>query len=179
MNRHSSALLLALSLVVIPGAAAFAQTDAPPAPVDLLTASPGPAATPGVEFVSTLEVAGPPSLASTPERPFFAAPGGPRRPSALVPMYVGVVALQGYDTYSTLSAVKKGAIEVNPLLMGAASRPAVFVAVKSAVTVGSIYAAERLWRRHRKGAAIGLMAVTNGLLAVVAANNASVLRRLR
>ncbi len=87
--------------------------------------------------------------------------------------------MQGYDTYSTLSAIRKGTAEVNPLMMRVAGQPAVFVAIKGATTAGSIYAAERLWRSHRKGAAIALMAVTTGMLAVVAANNASVLRRLR
>jgi hypothetical protein len=37
--------------------------------------------------------------------------------------------------------------------------------------------AERLWQRGQRRRALALMAVSNGLMAVVAANNAAVLRR--
>ena len=53
-----------------------------------------------------------------------------------------------------------------------------FVAVKAAVTLGTILAAERLWRVN-KVAAIALMVVSTGVLASVAANNARTLRQLR
>jgi len=38
----------------------------------------------------------------------------------------------------------------------------------------SILASERLWRRGQKRQAVVLMAITNGIMAAVAANNASV-----
>jgi hypothetical protein len=111
--------------------------------------------------------------------------GGPfpqsraRRPGALVPMYTGLIGLQGYDTYSTLAALKRGGVEANPLMRGIVGRPAVLIAVKGATTLLTIYTAERLWRQDRKVAAVAVMVASNGMLAVVAAHNASVLRRLR
>jgi len=101
------------------------------------------------------------------------------RPSALPALYVSLAALQGYDAYSTLKALKQGAVEVNPMMRGVAGSPAALIAVKGAATFASIYAAERLWREHHRGAAIVLTAVTAGTMAVIAAHNASVLRAQR
>ncbi len=101
------------------------------------------------------------------------------RPSVLPAMYVSLAALQGYDAYSTLRAVKQGAVEVNPVLRGVVGNPAALLAVKGAATFASIYATERVWREHHRRAAIVLMVVTNSTMAVIAAHNASVLRARR
>jgi hypothetical protein len=158
------------------------------APVQAQIASVGPRATaaPGFEYpipplvvdFARLAKARAPQLFVAPQADFAPA-ATVHRPRALVPMYAGFVALQGYDTYSTLKALRGGAIEVNPLMGGAANQLTVFVAVKSATTFGAIYASERLWRKHRKGAAVAVMAFNNGLTAIVAVHNASVLRAQR
>lgn len=101
------------------------------------------------------------------------------RPKALMPMYAGFVALQGYDAYSTLKAVRAGGVERNHLMAHAAKSPAQMISVKGAATLSSIWAAERLWRANHRKAAVVLMAVTGGMMAAVAANNACVLRRMR
>ena len=46
------------------------------------------------------------------------------------------------------------------------------------IRVGTIVAAERLWKTH-KPAAIALMLASNSIAAIVAARNASTLRQLR
>lgn len=101
------------------------------------------------------------------------------RPTVLTSMYVGLVALQGYDVYSTHTALKLGAVETNPVFAGKMANPAVQIAVKGAVTAFSIYTAEKLWKRKHRVAAVALMAATNALMAMVAANNASVIRGQR
>jgi hypothetical protein len=101
------------------------------------------------------------------------------RPAALPSMYVSFVALQGYDVYATERALKLGAGEGNPLMAGVVKNPVALVAVKGATTFASVYAAERLWRDNRRGAAVVLMLVTNGLMVCVAAHNASVLHAQR
>ena len=101
------------------------------------------------------------------------------RPSVLPALYVSLAALQGYDAYSTLKAVKQGAVEVNPMMRGVAGNPAAFIVVRGAATFASIYAAERLWRNDHRVTAIVLMAATTGTMAVIAAHNASVLRAQR
>jgi len=87
--------------------------------------------------------------------------------------------LNVYDGSSTTTALKLGAAEGNPMMAGIAGHPAALWAVKAGVTAGSIVVAERLWRQHRRAAAIGMMIVSNGLMAAVAAQNASVIRRMR
>jgi hypothetical protein len=64
-------------------------------------------------------------------------------------------------------------------MSGLASHPGALWAVKGGAAFISIYAAERLWRQHRRGQAIAMMAVSNGLMVAVAASNASVLRAQR
>ena len=101
------------------------------------------------------------------------------RPLALAPLYVGSAALQAWDTYSTITGLRMGAVEVNPMMKAVVQNPVVFIAVKSAITAASIYQAERLWKDHRRVAAIALMVATNSLMAVVAKNNHATLSRLQ
>jgi hypothetical protein len=97
------------------------------------------------------------------------------RPSILTALYGGSAALQAFDAYSTLKALKGGAVEANPLMKGVVGNPGVFIGIKAAVTGASIMAAEQMWRNHHRVAAIVMMAASNGFMAAVAAHNASVL----
>ena len=101
------------------------------------------------------------------------------RPLVLPPLYASLAALQGYDSYSTLRALNQGAVEANPMMRGVAGNSAAIFVAKSASTFASVYVSERLWRGHRRGAAIVLMVAANGIMAVVAAQNAAVLRGQR
>ncbi len=99
------------------------------------------------------------------------------RPSGLMASYVAHVALQSFDIYSTLSATRRSGSEQNPVVGGLLGHPTAFVALKGAVAGAAILTAEELWRRGHRGHAIALMAVSNGLMAAVAANNVAALRR--
>jgi hypothetical protein len=94
-------------------------------------------------------------------------------------LYVSLIGLEAYDGYSTTRGLRHGALESNTFMRGLAAKPAALWAVKGGATFVSIYMAERLWRKNRRGQAIALMVVTNGLMAAVAANNASVLHAQR
>ena len=114
------------------------------------------------------------------EAPALATPnpawtGLARRPSILTALYGGSAALQAFDAFSTLKALKGGAVEANPLMKGVVGNPGVFIGIKAGVTAASIMAAEQMWRNHHRVAAIVTMAATNGFMAAVAAHNASVL----
>jgi hypothetical protein len=98
------------------------------------------------------------------------------RGRVLPTLYVGLIALEAYDGYSTSRGLKNGAVESNTLLRRLAANPTALWAVKGGATFVSIYMAERLWRKNHRGQAIALMVVTNGLMTAVAFNNASVLR---
>jgi hypothetical protein len=103
----------------------------------------------------------------------------PTRGPVLPVLYVSLAALNTYDALSTLQGVQNGARETNGLLAPVAgSAPAMWV-VKGTATAASILAAERLWKSNRRAQAIAVLAVTNGMMAVVAARNASVLRQQR
>ena len=94
-------------------------------------------------------------------------------------LYVGLIGLQAYDGYSTSRGLKQGAVESNTFMSRLASHPGALWAAKGGAAFLTIYASERLWRQHRRGQAIALMVVSNGIMAAVAASNASVLRAQR
>ena len=100
----------------------------------------------------------------------------PKRPTLLPALYAGYAALQGYDLYSTTKALKNGAREANPFMQNVVANPAMFWTVKALTTVGPMMAAESMWKRNKIGAIV-MMAASNGVMAAVAAHNASVLRR--
>ena len=101
------------------------------------------------------------------------------RGAALPVLYGTLAGLQAYDGWSTVKAVRLGATESNPAVAGIASNAPAMWAVKAGATMASIYAAERLWRRHRRTEAIITMVAVNGAMAMVAARNASVLRGMK
>ena len=106
------------------------------------------------------------------------APIEPARPLVLSVLYNSLAGLQAFDGYSTMHAVGKGAREANPVVQQLVDSPAAFWAVKAATTAAPIMIAEHLWPTHRR-AAIAVMIVTNGILAVAAVHNAAVLRQQR
>jgi hypothetical protein len=103
--------------------------------------------------------------------------GRPSRGSVLPSLYLSLAGLNALDAHTTLRGVSLGASESNPLLKAAATHPSVLWAVKGGVTAGSVFMAERLWRKNHKAGAIAVMLVSNGMMAVVAARNMSVIRR--
>lgn len=102
-----------------------------------------------------------------------------RRPPTLPALYVGSALLQGYDAYSTLSVLKHGGAEVNPLMRGVTKSPAAFIGLKAGVTAMSIMAAERMWKNNNRLGAVLTMVATNGVMAYVAAHNARVLAQMK
>ena len=102
----------------------------------------------------------------------------PRRPVLLPALYGASALLQGYDAYSTLTVLKRGGVEVNPMMKGITKSPAAFIGLKAGVTLMSIMAAERMWKNHNRVGALVTMAVSNGLMAMVARNNARVLSQV-
>ena len=103
----------------------------------------------------------------------------PRRPLVLPSLYAGSAFLQGYDAYSTLSALKNGGTEANPLMKGITKSPVAFIGLKAGVTMMSIMAAERMWKDNNRLGAVLTMVASNGFMAAVAAHNAAVLQRVK
>ena len=101
------------------------------------------------------------------------------RPSLLPSLYIASAALQGYDAYSTLSVLKHGGVEANPLMKTVTKSPIAFVALKTTVAATSIMAAEKMWKNGNRMGAIGAMIASNAAMGFVAANNARVLARVR
>src|SRR5262245_6063797 len=117
-----------------------------------------------------------PGLAATNNTPVVFEP--PHRPRALPFLYAGSVLLQGYDAYATLTVLKHGGTEVNPLLKGIKS-PAALVGLRAGLTVLSIVQAERMWKRDQRLGAVLTMVAVNGFMAIAAVHNAAVIERVQ
>lgn len=89
------------------------------------------------------------------------------------------VVLEAFDTYSTLVLVNRGAREGGPIMHVAVRHPAIFVGVKTGVTLAVIVPTERIARHGERGCAMWTLIVANGVMAAVAANNAFQLGRQR
>ena len=99
--------------------------------------------------------------------------------ATLISLAAASASLQAYDAYSTLSAVRLGAVEANPVMQAVTRRPVVLVAVKAGVAASSILASTHLWKQHHRKTAVALLAITNGMMTAVAIHNASVLHSMR
>jgi hypothetical protein len=95
---------------------------------------------------------------------------GTKRPAALLPLYASLGAMQVWDARSTSSALKAGAAEANPTAAPFAGNTASMLGLKAATTVGTIFFAERIWKKNPVGAVV-LVAIINGATAAVAMNN--------
>jgi hypothetical protein len=104
--------------------------------------------------------------------------GATARPAMLPALYVSLAALQAYDGYSTTKGLALGAHEANGTMQGVAGRPMMLWGVKAGITVGAVLLAEHMWKSN-KVASIALMVAANGVSAVVAGHNASVLKQMR
>jgi hypothetical protein len=79
--------------------------------------------------------------------------------------------LQVLDVVSTVNAAGSGREqEANPMVGGFANHPAAFLAVKGAMTAGTLLAMRRFSKQHPKAAAITLIAFNIGYSYVVSSN---------
>ena len=92
------------------------------------------------------------------------------RPRLLIPMYISFAALQAMDAHSTMKAVDRGYVEVNPLVAPSTRNGAAMAAMKIAVTASVVVGTEKLWR-HNRAAAIAAIIVVNGAYAAIVAHN--------
>jgi hypothetical protein len=137
------------------------------------TRAPGPALFPAAPLAAAEQV-----RPVSPLRPMEADFSAVRRPALLPFLYATTVALQALDAHSTLSALELGAREVNPVMQGVAGNKPALLAVKAGAAAGTIYFAEKLWRRNRVGA-VAMMVVINGVTAAVVAHNYKVADSMR
>jgi hypothetical protein len=179
MSRHVVAAV-ALSLAMAPGfvAEARAQERAAEPGLTFVAAS----AFPEWQYFVRTEAPQPPpevgqSLASARiVQPYRRIDSG--ESPLLASLYVATAVTQALDIHSTLKALDRGAVETNPLLSGLTGNKAAFIAVKSAVAAGSIFAARKLAKRNKVAAIISMVAINVGY-GLVAHHNYKVAGRLR
>jgi len=100
------------------------------------------------------------------------------RPSGLLSFYVSSAALQVLNAHSAFPVLDGEARELNPVLSTSVSSRAEMLAVKAALTAGTIYVCEKLWKKNRV-AAVAVMIGLNSALAVATAHNYRITHRSR
>ena len=106
-----------------------------------------------------------------------AAPGGRDFSTSIRrSLYVSFAALQIMDAVSTRQALNNGAREANPAMAGLARNDAALFAVKAGTAAATTWFAEKLSRKHPRGATI-MMAVLNTAYAAIVAHNYRVARK--
>jgi len=93
------------------------------------------------------------------------------RPAVLPALYLSFAAFQILDADSTRSRLQSGACEMNPAMRFVASRGPLLFAVKAGATAGTIYLAERLWKKNERGRSLILMAAINSAYLIIVTNN--------
>ena len=101
-----------------------------------------------------------------------------KRPAILPVLYLSLAGLQAFDVYATRSGVARGVAELNPLVAPMTGDTAGMIVLKAVSTGTTILMTEHLWHQN-KTAAILTMAAANGVMALVAAHNVSVLHQAR
>jgi hypothetical protein len=174
LPRLAAVLLTAISVSHVAAAPAAAQELVGSAtPLTLVASETPPSLAP--LFPSTLRSAASPETAAGAIAPDFSRI---RRPKLLPALYAVTVFTQVLDAHSTTSALSRGGREVNPVMQGVASNRGALLAVKMGAAVGTVFVAEKLWRRNR-AAAIALMVAVNVATAGIAAHNYSVASQLQ
>jgi len=102
-----------------------------------------------------------------------------RRPAALPGLYAASAFLHSFDTYSTLTANRRGLRESNPIVRPFLGNPGAFIGMKAGTAIFSITAAEWMWKRGHRREAVLTMIVTDGMMAFVAQRNSRALTRTR
>jgi hypothetical protein len=89
--------------------------------------------------------------------------------AALTSMYATFVALQGLDLQSTVSAVRRGGVEGNPV-MGLSTASPYLVALKSVSAFGVALTTEKISKEHKVTALIMMVGLNIGYSMIVAHN---------
>src|SRR5262249_31951912 len=99
-----------------------------------------------------------------------------KRPAMIGALSVSLAALQIFDAYSTNKGISQGAREAHPMMQGVGGNKAAFWTMKAATTAVPMVLASRMWKKNKAGA-IATLVIANGVSALVAAHNASVVRQ--
>lgn len=98
--------------------------------------------------------------------------------SLLIGLQAATIATQMLDVHSTMTAMKLGAVEANPMMGGLVQNKAAFIGVKAAMGAGLVYATHKLGKNN-KVAAIVVSAAINSAYLFIANHNYKVARGLR
>jgi len=80
------------------------------------------------------------------------------------------------DVTSTMSALKAGAVEANPLMATTGGSAGQMLAIKAATGAATVFLVKKIEKRS-KAAAIATMIIANGATAAIVAHNYSNARR--
>ena len=91
-------------------------------------------------------------------------------------LYTTTIVAQVYDVDSTLKSLRRGGVEMNPLMSLASSNQKAFLAIKTGGLAATILTAHHIGKRHKVGAVLTLVAL-NAAYYLIIQNNYAIARR--
>jgi hypothetical protein len=86
------------------------------------------------------------------------------------------VVAQIYDADSTYKSLRRGGVELNPVLSWASHNPWTYLAIKSGGLAGTLWTVHRMGKRHKVAAVLTLVAL-NGVYYKIIKENYAIARR--
>jgi len=103
-------------------------------------------------------------------RPNVSVDGNSAAKMGMAAVYASTALMHVLDVDSTLKALKRGAIEANPLMKGVVKNRGMFIATKAAIATASIYATSRMAKNNKVHAIIASAAINSAYLMIVKNN---------
>jgi hypothetical protein len=85
-------------------------------------------------------------------------------------LYASTALMHVLDVDSTMKALKRGAVETNPLMKGVVKNRAAFIVTKAAIATASIYATHRMAKNNKVAAILTSTAINSAYLLIVRNN---------
>jgi len=85
-------------------------------------------------------------------------------------VYASTVMMHILDIDSTTKALKRGAVESNPIMRGVVNNRGAFIATKAAIATASLYATHRMAKNNKLGAVLASTAINSAYLMIVKNN---------
>jgi hypothetical protein len=91
-------------------------------------------------------------------------------------LYTTTIVAQVYDVDSTLKSMRRGGVEMNPLMSFAFKNEKLFLAIKASGVAATIWAAHHTGKRHKVSAILTMVALNAAYYAIIQ-NNYAIARR--
>jgi len=96
-----------------------------------------------------------------------------------ISLVAAFAALQALDVVTTTKALRQGGYEASPIVRGMASRPALFISVKTVMTLWTLWQTEKMAKNGQATGAVVSLVAADALYGVIVARNFQIVNQLQ